>query len=79
MGSWGEKKAQLQNCPKPACPGYTGTLEREYLKPESFSTKFYLASTQLITVHLGKFYKNLRQLVAWFKHGQALNFLLEKF
>jgi hypothetical protein len=33
---------------------------REYLKAESSSLRFYLASTQLITIHLGKFYKNLK-------------------
>lgn len=54
-----KKNAQLQTCPHSACSVYTGTLEREYLKTESFSIRFYLASPQLITVHLGKFYKNL--------------------
>lgn len=58
MEGW--KDMQLQDCPHPARSVYTGTLEREYLKAESFSIRFYLASSQLITVHLEKFYKNLK-------------------
>ena len=37
-----------------------GHQKENILKAESFSVRFYLASTQLITLHLGKFYKNLK-------------------
>lgn len=74
-----EKNAQLQKRPHAACSVYTGALEREYFKAESFRIRFYLASTQLTAVHLGKFYKNLRQLVPWFKRGHVPDLLPEKF
>lgn len=57
-----EKTAQLQDCPHQACSVYTGTLEREYLKAVSFSIRFYLASTQLITFYLGKFLKTYKTI-----------------
>lgn len=52
------KNAQLQDA-IPHAP-YTLEHEREYVKAEGFSVRFYLASTQLIIVHLGKVYTNLK-------------------